>query len=142
LWGFNTEAESFDACRISYIRYDMHEIRILCLKLIWAESFDACRISYIRYDMHEIRILCLKLIWLIKWWDISKCLSYDRCLMNIRYANAYLMLVLLVSDWSFLVCQQLNIKKRNIKLQCCQRKCLNAFKCDRIIKPLKFDNSS
>jgi hypothetical protein len=37
---------------------------------IRAESFDTCPILYIRYNIHEMSILCLKLVWLIKLRDI------------------------------------------------------------------------
>ena len=75
--------------------YDCVEILKLwaCVMLL-AESFDACPILYIGYDVHETSILCLKLVWLIKLWDILWWLSYDSYLKNIRYANAYLMCVL------------------------------------------------
>jgi len=53
--------------------------------------------------------------------------------MNIRYANAYLMLVL-VSDWSILVCQQLNV------IKCPRRK--YELKYERILNSLNFDDSS
>jgi len=31
--------------------------------VLFAESFDTCRISYIRYGMNEMSILCFKLVW-------------------------------------------------------------------------------
>jgi hypothetical protein len=56
-----------------------------------AESFDACPILYIGYDVHETSILCLKLVWLIKLWDILWWLSYDSYLKNLYVSYADLM---------------------------------------------------
>jgi len=49
--------------------------------------------------------------------QIMRCsieLSYDSCLKNIRYANAYLMLILLASDWS--TAEQKIIIKQNLTI--------------------------
>jgi len=59
--------------------------------MLLAESFDACPILYIGYDVHETSILCLKLVWLIKLWDILWWLSYDSYLKNLYVSYADLM---------------------------------------------------
>ncbi len=53
-----------------------------------AESFDACRISYIRYYTHEMNILCLKLVWLIKYitWQVLS-YAWDKASMKTFFST-------------------------------------------------------
>ncbi len=67
-WARMAWITQFWACRaLAFSLFSRPDLALDSGKFL-AESFDACPILLIRYEMNELSILCLKLVWLIKLW--------------------------------------------------------------------------